>query len=102
MKILLYLLYILEQFNINSIHHCTENNRSTYLIPSSKYCIPDYDLGGDRYYFGPCTDNFDCFVHEKECMFAKGREDYCIGRDAHLCAFVDQGDFENYFLVECG
>ena len=90
----------IESSNQNSLFGKIENNKSTYVIPSADYCVPKYDIGGDRYYFGPCSN--DCLLYEVNCMFANGRENYCLGRDAHLCAFIDKGIFENYFLVECG
>jgi len=83
------------------VGHCIENDKNTYVIPSADYCVPDYDIGGDQYYFGPCHD-IECLLVEEKCRFAKGREQYCIGRDGHFCAFMDKGNFTNYYLVECG
>ena len=82
--------------------HCNTLDRSTYLIPSADICIPNYDVGGDRYYFGPCDSLLSCLDYEEKCMFAPGRENYCIIGDGHFCALVDEGPYDNYFIVECG
>lgn len=40
--------------------HCNTLDRSTYLIPSADICIPSYDIGGDKYYFGQCDSLLCC------------------------------------------
>ena len=103
MKILF--LFILLNILINksfTYEHCSINNKSTYLIPTANYCIPSEEEFGDKYYFGPCYSIEDCYLIEDKCMFAPGRERYCIGRDGHFCAFIDKGIFTNFFIVECG
>ena len=104
MKFLIAILIILANLTSGrNISHCVENDRRTYLIPSADYCLPNYDIGGDRYLFGPCNSSkFGCWVIEQKCKFAKGRDKYCLGRDGHFCAFIDKGGFINYYLVECG
>ena len=80
--------------------HCVEGNRSTYVIPTATYCVPDASESGDNYFFGPCKDA--CPVMKHKCMYANGRERYCLVRDAHLCGLVDRGPFAGYLIVECG
>ena len=82
-------------------YHCDPLNKTTYLIPSADNCTIGFREDGDSYYFGPCFD-LECFIYEKKCMYALGRRRYCKGGDAHFCAFIDSGNFNNYFIVECG
>jgi hypothetical protein len=65
---------------------CDTLNKSTYIIPSADLCI---DNG---YYFKNIT----------QCMYADGRDQYCIGRDGHFCGLRKKGVCKDYYQVECG
>ena len=82
--------------------HCDPLNKSTYIIPDANNCSIGYGLDGDGYFFGPCYDILTCLEVEEKCMFANGRDKYCLGIDSHFCSFCDSGKFINYFQVECG
>jgi len=102
--LLLFNLPLFDSYFESQQYHCVENNRTSYIISSANYCVPNYDIGssGDSYYFGPCENITYCLFVQNKCMFANGRDKYCISRDIHLCPLVDKGNFTNYFVVECG
>ena len=111
LNIFILILYYSEIKQIESIHikhikynikHCDPLNKSTYVIPDADNCTVGYGIDGDSYFFGPCYDIYSCFDYETKCMFADGRENYCLGIDSHFCSFCDSGEFVNYFQVECG
>ena len=94
-------LYVIHYSYSLLIRHCNPLNKSTYVIPEANNCTVGYGIGGDSYYFGPCYNITSCFDFETKCMFADGRDNYCLGIDNHFCSFCDSGKFINYFQVEC-
>lgn len=81
---------------------CVLQNRSTYLIPSAQLCVPGFNNKMDGYLFGPCDSTINCNSILKLCTHADGRETYCYTRDAHFCALQSNGNYSNYYMVECG
>ena len=57
------------------------------------WLIPEADICNDRGYF---------FKDRVKCLYAKGRDKYCIGNDAHFCGLRDSGNLTGYYQVECG
>jgi hypothetical protein len=57
------------------------------------WLIPEADI---------CNENGYFFKQRVQCMYATGREHYCIGRDEHLCGLRDSGNLTGYYQVECG
>ena len=100
-NIILFLYAIHYSYSLLLIRHCNPLNKSTYVIPEANNCTVGYGIGCDSYYFGPCYNITSCFDFETNCMFADGRDNYCLGIDNHFCSFCDSGKFINYFQVEC-
>ena len=90
----------------NAIQNCISNNHSSYVIPSAQMCVPNFSNKMDGYFFGPCNTTVDntlnCNTVLNKCRFAKYRHNYCTTRDAHLCSLQKQGEYVNFYQVECG
>ena len=82
--------------------NCITNNKSTYIISEAQICIPDLNDEMDGYFFGPCSEKSICDKILLKCRFAENRSKYCFSRDAHLCSFQKNGNYSNYYQVECG
>jgi len=94
-----FLIILVQIILIISNNHCNTFNKSTYLIPDAKICLTQFDIGGDKYLFGPYKNNLTGYQHK--CAYAKGRDKYCETKDRHFCPLIDSGIFINYFMVEC-
>ena len=81
---------------------CITNNHSTYIIPDAQLCVPQFNDKMDAYFFGPCDNALNCNIILNKCRFAKYRNKYCLSRDAHLCSLKSNGNFSNFYQVECG
>ena len=57
------------------------------------WLLPEADLCNQDGYF---------FKDRLKCMYANGRNYYCIGKDEHLCGLRDSGNLSGYYQVECG
>ena len=94
-------MYLLSLIS-NAISGCILNNRSTYIIPTARTCVPNYSDKMDGYLFGPCNSTLPCDTVLQACRFAKYRHRYCEYRDAHFCSLQMKGAYVNYYQVECG
>lgn len=57
------------------------------------WIIPAADACGDSGFF---------FRNRTKCIFADGRNKYCVGPDSGFCALRDEGNFTGMYQVECG